>query len=95
MRDWLGAGDSRSRDDSVLGGCSARWTIYSLYAVLGVNSASWHAEIERDDLTLFSQVIVELMMGKRDQMRWEIIMRNWDVRVFRVLVNVLFPIRQE
>jgi len=40
MRNWLGAGDCRSRDDAVVG-----------VAVLGVNSWSWHGEIERDDLT--------------------------------------------
>ena len=26
-------------------------TLYSAYAVLGVNSSSWHGEIERDELT--------------------------------------------
>jgi hypothetical protein len=38
MRDWLGAGDSRSWDDRVLGVCSTRCMQYSVYAVLGVCS---------------------------------------------------------
>jgi len=33
--------------------------LYSVYAVLGVNSLSWHGEIERDDLTLCSAIMVE------------------------------------
>jgi len=40
--------------------------LYSVYAVLGVNSLSWHGEIERDDLTLNSAIIVELWTRKRD-----------------------------
>jgi len=36
MRDSLGAGDSRSWDDAVLGVCSTRCMLYSVYAVLGV-----------------------------------------------------------
>jgi len=43
MRDWLGAGDSRSLDDeysvyAVFGVCCTRCMLYSVYAVLGVNS---------------------------------------------------------
>jgi hypothetical protein len=30
-----------------------------VYAVLSVNLCSWHAEIERDDLTLYSAMMVE------------------------------------
>jgi len=51
MRDWLGAGDSRSWDDAVRGVCSTRCMQYAVYAVLGVNSCSRHGEIESDDLT--------------------------------------------
>jgi hypothetical protein len=40
--------------------------LYSVYAVLGVNSRLWHAEIEKDDLTLCSVMIVELWIRKRD-----------------------------
>jgi len=40
--------------------------VLSVYAVLGANSKSWHGEIERDDLTLCSAVIVELRMGMRE-----------------------------
>jgi len=36
MRDCLGAGDSRSWDDTVCGVCSTRCTLYSVYAVHGV-----------------------------------------------------------
>jgi hypothetical protein len=46
--------------------------VYSVYAVLGlyytqcmlvygVNSGSWHGEIERDDLTLCSAIMVEVV----------------------------------
>jgi len=49
MRDWLGAGDSRSWDDAVRGVCSGqcmlyfgecctRCMLYSVYAVLCVNT---------------------------------------------------------
>jgi len=48
MRDWLGAGDSRSWVDTVL----------------DVNSLSWHGEVERNDLTSCSQVMVELWTRK-------------------------------
>jgi len=43
-----------------------RWMLYSVYAVLGVNSWSCHGEIERDDLTLYSAMMVELWTRKRD-----------------------------
>jgi hypothetical protein len=49
MRDWLG--DSRSWDDTVRGVCGTQCMLYSVYAVLGVNSSSQHGEIESDDLT--------------------------------------------
>jgi len=39
--------------------------MYSVYAVLSVNSWSWHGEIERDDLTLCSAMMVELWTSKR------------------------------
>ena len=38
IRDWLGAGDSGSLDDAVLRVCRTRCILYSVYAVLGVNS---------------------------------------------------------
>jgi len=40
MRDWLGAGDSQSWDDEVLGLCYTQCMLYLGYAVLGVNSGS-------------------------------------------------------
>ena len=43
-----------------------RWILYSAYAVLGVNSWSWHGEIERDNLTLCSAMMMELWTKKRE-----------------------------
>jgi hypothetical protein len=40
--------------------------LYSVHAVLGVNSGSLHGRIERDDLTLCSVMIVELWTRKRE-----------------------------
>ena len=40
--------------------------LYSVYALLGANSRSWHGEIERDDLTLCSAMMVELWTRKRE-----------------------------
>jgi len=58
----------------VLGVC-----LYLVYAVLSVNSWSWHGEIERDDLTLCSAMMVELWMRKREM---GIMMRMmWRIRV--------------
>ena len=37
-----------------------------MYAVLSVNSRSWHREIQRDDLTLSSAMMVELWMTIRE-----------------------------
>jgi len=54
MRDWQRAGDR----------CSTQCILYSVYAVLSVNSWSWNGEIEWDDLTS----CVELRTRKR-QMR--------------------------
>jgi len=39
---------------------------YLVYAVLRVNSRSSHGEIERDDITSCSQVMVELRIRKRE-----------------------------
>jgi len=79
---------------AVLSVWSTRCMQYSVYAVLGVNSRSWHPEIERDDLTLCSQVMVELRMRTRQEMSSEIMRRNWDLREFLVRVNLLFPKQQ-
>ena len=46
--------------------CCNQCMLYSVYAVLGVNSWSYHGEIERDDLTLCSAMMVEMWMRKRD-----------------------------
>jgi len=44
---------------TVLGVCCSRNMLYSVYAVLSVNSWLWHGEIGRDDLTLCSVMVVE------------------------------------
>jgi hypothetical protein len=40
--------------------------LYSVYAVLGVNSSSWQGEIDQDDLTSYSYLMVELRTRKRE-----------------------------
>jgi len=54
---------------SILGWCSTRCMQYSVYAVLGVNSWSWHGETESHDLSSCFQVMVELRTRKRE-IRW-------------------------
>jgi len=39
---------------------------YSVYAVLGVNSWSWHGEMERDNITLYSVMMLESLTRKRE-----------------------------
>jgi hypothetical protein len=39
--------------------------LYFVSAVLSVNSGSWHGDIERDDLTLYSAMMVEVGTRKR------------------------------
>ena len=56
---------------AVLSVCSNRWVkdlVYAVlvYALLNVNSWSWHGEIERDDLTWCSSMMVELRIRKRE-----------------------------
>jgi len=50
---------------AVLGVCCTQCMVYSVHAVLGVYSWLWHAEIERDDSTLYSGMTVELCTRKR------------------------------
>jgi len=63
---------------AVLGVCCTRCTLSSVYAVLGVSCTRCmpytllrhdqrHGEMERDDLTLCSAIIVELWTRKRDR----------------------------
>jgi len=56
-----------SRRQSIMGWRSMRHLPYSVYAILGVNSWSWHGKIVSDDLTSFFQVMVELKMRIRKQ----------------------------
>jgi len=46
--------------------CCTQCMLYSVYAVLGVNSWSCQGEIERDELTLCSAMMVEMWMRKRE-----------------------------
>jgi len=90
IRDWLGAEDIRFWDHA-----STQCMQYSVYAVRGVNSWSWHGDIESDDSTSFSQVMVALRTRKREMIGMgEIIMRNWVLREFCVRVNLPSPKRQ-
>jgi len=50
---------------AVLGVCCTQCMLYSLYAVLGGNSSSWHGEMERDHFPLCSAMI-ELWTRKRE-----------------------------
>jgi len=63
--------------ETIFGGSCTRWMLYSVYvelgvflysvyAVLSVNSWSWHGEIERDDLTLCSAMMVQLWTRQRE-----------------------------
>jgi hypothetical protein len=40
--------------------------MYSVYAVLSVNSGLWHGEIETDDITLCSVMMIEVWTRKRE-----------------------------
>ena len=51
---------------AVLGVCCTRRMRYSACAVLGVNSWSWNGEIESDDSTSCSEVMVDLRTRKRE-----------------------------
>jgi len=82
---------------AVLGVCCTWYMLYLVYAVLGVNSWSLHGEIERDDSTSCSEVMVELRMRKiemRGEGGRDIIMRDCDFREFCVRVNLKFRIWQ-
>jgi len=67
MRDWLGAEDSRSWDDAVLSVCRTKCMLHSVYAILGVNSWSWHREIVSDNLTSLFQLMLQLKTRLRKQ----------------------------
>jgi len=42
------------------------WMLYSVYAVLGVNWWSCDGEIQRDDLTFHSAMMIEMWLRKRE-----------------------------
>jgi len=70
--------------------CSTRCMQYLVYAVLGVNSWSLHGEIERDNLTSYSSVIVELRTRKRDERRCG--KSSWETGTYRILCASQFTI---
>jgi hypothetical protein len=51
---------------TILDGCCNWCTLYSVYAILGGNTWSWHGERERDDLTMCSVMIVVMWTRKRE-----------------------------
>jgi len=55
----------RMKGRQTISECCTQCMLYSVYAVLGVNSWSCHGEMERDDLTLCSAMMVEMWMRKR------------------------------
>jgi hypothetical protein len=88
MGDWLGAGDSRSWNDAVLGVCLT----WCKLMIIG-----WRDRAGRLDFVFFGD-------GRESEKWQEvrgIIMRNWAIREFCVWINLLFliwhillPIRQ-
>jgi len=60
LRDWLGAGDSQSWNDTVFSVCCTQCKLYLVYAALSCNSWLRHGAIERDDLTSDTSVMVML-----------------------------------
>jgi len=50
---------------TIFGGCCSWCMLYLVYTVPGVNLWSWHGQILRDNLTLYSAKMVELWTGKR------------------------------
>ena len=68
--------------------------LYSVYAVLSVNSWSWHGEIERNNLTLCSGMMLELLtrrrvMGNEDEN--DVDKRIWHIRHTTCLFEVGRP----
>jgi len=51
---------------AVLRVCCTWYILYLVYAVLSVNPWSWHGEIERDDITLCTAMIIKLSTRPRD-----------------------------
>jgi len=72
-----------------------RCMLYSVYALHSVNSWSWHGEIQRDDLTLCSVIMVQLWMRKRDGgWRWEWYggyQQIWEIRGITCLIGFWTP----
>ena len=53
--------------DAGLGGCWTWWMLDLVDAVICVNSRSLHGDIERNDVSSNSAMMVELSMRKREQ----------------------------
>jgi len=97
VENWVQQGPLRAERpagigrQSMLWWCSTRCMQYSVYAVLGVNSWSWHQEIDSDDLTSCSQVMVELKTRKRE-MRGDGANHHEELGLKRILCVCLFTL---
>jgi len=81
---------------TILRGCCTRCMLYSVNAILGANSSSWHGEIWRDDLSLCSAMIVELWtiereMGDEDENDKEGYERICAIRGMTCLIGLGWP----
>jgi len=78
---------------TILGGCCTRCMLHMVYAILGANTWSWHGQIESNDLTLCSAMIVELWtrkrgMGDEDENDMEDYERIWEIRGMTCLIGL-------
>jgi len=81
---------------AALGVCCTRHILYWVYALVGVNLWLWHGEIERDDLTLCSAMILELWMRRRekgdeDKHDVEDYEQIWEIRGTTCMVTLRRP----
>jgi hypothetical protein len=97
LRDYRLLGSAR---ELILGWCSIWRKVNSVYAVLGVCYTlcllmimAWKNRERWFDFMFSGNGRVE-NKKERDKRRWEIIMRNWDLREYGVWVNLPFPIWQ-
>jgi len=81
---------------AVFGVCFTPCMLYSVYPILGANSWSWHGEIQRDDLTLYHAMMVELWtrereMGDEDEYDVEDYELIWAIRGTTCLIRLGWP----
>jgi len=81
--------------DAVLGACWTWCILYLLYAILSVNCWSCHGEIDKDDVTLCSAMMIERWTKERDQgWRWGSYggyEQIWTIRGTTGLIGVRTP----